>query len=153
MFTSGCLGTLGYRLLAVIGGKIAHSKITVIDIAGDGSIQMNIQQLSTAVRYKLPVIVAILNNHFLGMVRQWQGLFFDKRYSASCIQTQPDFVKVAESYGALGLRAKKASEVVPVIKEALAANKPVVIDFEVAREENVYPMVPAGAPVNEMLLV
>jgi acetolactate synthase-1/2/3 large subunit len=151
--TSGGLGTMGYGLPAAIGAQIANPKKTVIDIAGDGSIQMNIQELATAVQYKLPVIVAILNNHFLGMVRQWQGLFFDKRYSASCIQTQPDFVKVAESYGALGLRAKKASEVVPVIKEALAANKPVVIDFEVAREENVYPMVPAGAPVNEMLLV
>ena len=151
--TSGGLGTMGYGLPAAIGAQIANPKKTVIDIAGDGSIQMNIQELATAVQYKLPVIVAILNNNFLGMVRQWQGLFFDKRYSASCIQVQPDFVKVAESYGALGLRAKKASEVVPVIKEALATNKPVMIDFEVVREEDVYPMVPAGAPVNEMLLV
>ncbi|MEE8423088.1 MAG: biosynthetic-type acetolactate synthase large subunit [Thermodesulfobacteriota bacterium] len=151
--TSGGLGTMGYGLPAAIGAQIANPKKTVIDIAGDGSIQMNIQELATAVQYKLPVIVAILNNNFLGMVRQWQGLFFNKRYSASYIQAQPDFVKVAESYGALGLRAKKASEVVPVIKEALAANKPVMIDFEVVREEDVYPMVPAGAPVNEMLLV
>jgi acetolactate synthase-1/2/3 large subunit len=151
--TSGGLGTMGYGLPAAIGAQLANPKKTVIDIAGDGSIQMNIQELATAVQYKLPVIVAILNNNFLGMVRQWQGLFFDKRYSASCIQVQPDFVKLAESYGALGLRAKKASDVVPVIKEALASKKPVMIDFEVAREEDVYPMVPAGAPVNEMLLV
>ena len=151
--TSGGLGTMGYGLPAAIGAQLANPKKTVIDIAGDGSIQMNIQELATAVQYKLPVKVAILNNHFLGMVRQWQGLFFDKRYSASCIQVQPDFVKLAESYGAVGLRAKKPSEVVPVIKEAMATDKPVMIDFEVAREEDVYPMVPAGAPVNEMLLV
>jgi acetolactate synthase-1/2/3 large subunit len=151
--TSGGLGTMGYGLPAAIGAQLANPKKTVIDIAGDGSIQMNIQELATAVQYKLPVKVAILNNKFLGMVRQWQGLFFDKRYSASCIQVQPDFVKVAESYGAVGLRAKKPSEVVPVIKEAMATDKPVMIDFEVAREEDVYPMVPAGAPVNKMLLV
>ena len=151
--TSGGLGTMGYGLPAAIGAQLANPKKTVIDIAGDGSIQMNIQELATAVQYKLPVKVAILNNHFLGMVRQWQGLFFDKRYSASCIQVQPDFVKLAESYGAVGLRAKKPSEVVPVIKEAMATDKPVMIDFEVAREEDVYPMVPAGAPVNQMLLV
>jgi acetolactate synthase-1/2/3 large subunit len=151
--TSGGLGTMGYGLPAAIGAQLAHPRKTVIDIAGDGSIQMNIQELATAVQYKLPVKVAILNNNFLGMVRQWQGLFFDKRYSASCMQVLPDFVKVAESYGAVGFRAKKASEVVPVIKEALAVNKPVLMDFEVSREEDVYPMVPAGAAVSEMLLV
>ena len=126
---------------------------TVIDIAGDGSLQMNIQELATARQYKCPVKVAILNNNFLGMVRQWQELFYDKRYAATGLEVAPDFVKVAEAYGAVGLRATKVSEVVPVIKEALATDNTVFMDFVIAREEGVYPMVPAGKATTEMLLV
>ncbi len=114
---------------------------------------MNSQELATAVQYDLPVKVAILNNGYLGMVRQWQELFYDKRYAAVDSSAQPDFVKLAEAYGAVGLRATKAEEVVPVLKEAIATPKPVIIDFRVSREEGVYPMVPAGAALTEMILV
>ncbi|MBI5681669.1 MAG: biosynthetic-type acetolactate synthase large subunit [Deltaproteobacteria bacterium] len=151
--TSGGLGTMGYGFPAAIGAQAAFPDKTVIDIAGDGSIQMNIQELATAVQYKLPVKVAILNNRFLGMVRQWQEFFYEKRYSYTCMDAAPDFVKLAEAYGAVGLRAEKPEEVVPVIKEALKVNRPVFMDFQVDREEDVYPMVPAGQPLNKMLLV
>jgi acetolactate synthase-1/2/3 large subunit len=151
--TSGGLGTMGYGFPAAIGAQVAFPDSTVVDIAGDGSIQMNIQEMITAVQYGLPVKVAILNNRFLGMVRQWQELFFDKRYSHTCLQCSPDFVKLAEAYGAVGLRATKPEEVVPVLKKAFRTKKPVIMDFVVSREENVYPMVPAGAPINNMLLV
>ncbi len=151
--TSGGLGVMGYGFPAAIGAQMAAPDRTVIDIAGDGSIQMNIQELATARQYKCPVKVAILNNHYLGMVRQWQDLFYDKRYSATTLDVAPDFVKVAEAYGAVGLRATKLSEVEPVIKEALATDNTVFMDFVVAREEGVYPMVPAGKATTEMLLV
>ena len=115
---------------------------------------MNIQELATAVEYKLPVKVAILNNRFLGMVRQWQEFFYDKRYSYTCIGNKPDFVKIAEAYGGVGLRAKKPDEVDPVIKEALKVkDRPVFMDFVVDAAEDVYPMVPAGQPLSKMLLV
>jgi len=153
LFTSGGLGTMGYGLPAALGVQVARPDKLVIDIAGDGSIQMNIQELATAVQYDLPVKVAILNNGYLGMVRQWQELFYDKRYAAVDSSAQPDFVKLAEAYGAVGLRATKAEEVVPVLKEAIATPKPVIIDFRVSREEGVYPMVPAGAALTEMILV
>jgi acetolactate synthase-1/2/3 large subunit len=153
LFTSGGLGTMGYGLPAAIGVQVARPDKLVIDIAGDGSIQMNSQELATAVQYDLPVKVAILNNGYLGMVRQWQELFYDKRYSAVEMSGQPDFVKLAEAYGAVGLRATKAEEVVPVLREAIATPKPVIIDFRVSREEGVYPMVPAGAALTEMILV
>ncbi len=153
MLTSGGLGTMGYGFPAALGAQVALPDRTVIDIAGDGSIQMNIQELATAVQYRLPVKVAILNNGFLGMVRQWQELFYDRRYSMTCIPTAPDFVKLAEAYGAVGLRATKPSEVEPVIEEALCSRRPVIMDFQVDREENVYPMVPAGRSIREMLLV
>ncbi|MBI4687205.1 MAG: biosynthetic-type acetolactate synthase large subunit [Nitrospirae bacterium] len=150
--SSGGLGTMGYGFPAAIGAQLACPDKTVIDIAGDGSIQMNIQELATAVIDKLPVKVAILNNQYLGMVRQWQELFFKERYSYSHLDVVPDFVKVAEAYGAAGLRATKPSEVEPVIKEALKIkNKPVFMDFIVDWKEKVYPMVPAGASINEML--
>ncbi|MFN3480434.1 MAG: thiamine pyrophosphate-dependent enzyme, partial [Thermodesulfovibrionales bacterium] len=123
----------------------------VIDIAGDGSIQMNIQELATAVVNKLPVKVAILNNHYLGMVRQWQELFYNERYSYSHLDVVPDFVAVAEAYGAVGLRATKPSEVEPVLKESFKVKKPVFMDFIVDWKEKVYPMVPAGAPIDHML--
>jgi acetolactate synthase-1/2/3 large subunit len=144
---------MGFGLPAALGAQIAHPEKTVIDIAGDGSIQMNIQELATAVEYNLPVKVAILNNKFLGMVRQWQQLFYDKRYCATAMNATPDFVRLAEAYGAVGLRAKKPDEVAPVIKEALKVKRPVLMDFQVEPEECVYPMVPAGAPISDMLLV
>lgn len=153
LLTSGGLGTMGYGFPAAIGAQVAFPDKLVFDIAGDGSIQMNIQELSTAVHYKLPVKVAILNNHYLGMVRQWQELFYDRRYSHTPLLDVPDFVKLAEAFGAVGLRATKPEEVEAVLKEAIAIPKPVLIDFEVTPEENVYPMVPAGAPISNMLLV
>ncbi len=151
--TSGGLGTMGYGFPAAIGAQAAFPNRLVIDIAGDGSIQMNIQELITAVSYKLPVKVAILNNGYLGMVRQWQQLFYKGRYSQTSLEYSPDFVKVAEAYGAIGLRATKPQEVETAIKSALNTNAPVFIDFVVEKEENVYPMVPAGAPLSRMLLV
>ena len=151
--TSGGLGTMGYGFPAAIGAQIAFPDKTVIDIAGDGSIQMNIQELATVAQYNLPVKIAILNNRYLGMVRQWQGLFYNKRYSQTPLEVSPDFIKLAEAYGAVGLRATKPEEVVPTIEKALSISKAVIMDFVVEREEDVYPMVPAGAPLKEMLLV
>ncbi len=150
--SSGGLGTMGYGFPAAIGAQIACPNDLVIDIAGDGSIQMNIQELATAVINKLPVKVAILNNHYLGMVRQWQELFFKERYSHTHLDVVPDFVKVAEAYGAKGFRATKPNEVEPVLREALKVkDKPVFMDFIVDWKEKVYPMVPAGASIDEML--
>lgn len=150
--SSGGLGTMGFGLPAAIGAQIACPDKLVVDIAGDGSIQMNIQEMATAVQFCLPVKVAILNNGFLGMVRQWQQLFYDRRYSCTCMEYAPDFAKLAEAFGAVGLRATKPSEVVPVLQEAIKTPKPVIMDFVVEQEENVYPMVPAGKNITEMLL-
>jgi acetolactate synthase-1/2/3 large subunit len=152
LLSSGGLGTMGYGFPAAMGAQVAHPDKIVIDIAGDGSFQMNIQELATCVTYKLPVKVAILNNMYLGMVRQWQELFYAERYSYSHLDTVPDFVKVAEAYGAVGLRATKPSEVEPVIKEALKVKDlPVVMDFIVDWKEKVFPMVPAGGSLDEMI--
>lgn len=151
LLTSGGLGTMGYGFPAAIGAQIAFPDKLVIDIAGDGSIQMNIQELATAVLNKLPVKVAILNNNYLGMVRQWQELFYNERYSYSHLDVVPDFVAVAEAYGAVGLRATKPSEIEPVLKEAFKIKKPVFMDFIVDWKEKVFPMVPAGAPIDHML--
>lgn len=151
LLTSGGLGTMGYGFPAAIGAQLAHPNKLVIDIAGDGSIQMNIQELATAVINKLPVKVAILNNHYLGMVRQWQELFYNERYSYTHLEVVPDFVKVAEAYGVVGLRATKPSEVEPVLKEAFKIKKTVFMDFIVHWKEKVYPMVPAGAAIDQML--
>jgi acetolactate synthase-1/2/3 large subunit len=153
LITSGGLGTMGFGFPAAIGAQVAFPGRTVIDIAGDGSFQMNVQELATAVQYNLPVKVAILNNHCLGMVRQWQQLFCDQRYSQTIFEVMPDFVKLAEAYGAVGLRATKPEEVEPVIREALSTPKTVVMDFLIDPNECVYPMVPAGAALTEMLLV
>lgn len=150
--SSGGLGTMGYGFPAAIGAQLAFPNRNVFDIAGDGSIQMNIQELATCVLNNLPVKVAILNNCYLGMVRQWQELFFNKRYSSTCLIGTPDFCKVAEAYGAVGLRAEKPSDVEPVIKEAIRVKRPVFMDFVCDQFEKVYPMVPAGAAINEMLL-
>jgi acetolactate synthase-1/2/3 large subunit len=144
---------MGFGLPAAIGAQIACPTKTVVDIAGDGSIQMNIQEMATAVQHDLPVKVVILNNGYLGMVRQWQELFYNGRYSATRMNVAPDFVKLAEAYGAVGLRATRPEEVAPVLKEGLNVRRPVIMDFVVAAEEGVYPMVPAGAPLTEMLLV
>ena len=168
--SSGGLGTMGYGLPAAIGAQAAFPDATVIDIAGDGSIQMNIQELATACLNGLPVKVMILNNRYLGMVRQWQELFYDRNYAFTCLQQSaacpkecdgrvaecpacsvPDFVKLAEAFGALGLRVTEKQGVAPAIEEALATNKPALIDFVVEREENVYPMVPAGSSLRHMM--
>jgi acetolactate synthase-1/2/3 large subunit len=125
----------------------------VIDIAGDGSIQMNIQELATAVCQQLPVKIVILNNTFLGMVRQWQELFYERNYCSTCMESNPDFVKLAEAYGAEGYRAERTEEVEPVLRQALSSPKTAVVEILVENEENVYPMVPAGAALSEMLLV
>jgi acetolactate synthase-1/2/3 large subunit len=151
--TSGGLGTMGFGLPAALGAQAAFPERQVIDISGDGSFQMNSQELATLVQYRLPVKIVILNNNFLGMVRQWQQLFFDKRYSQTCMELPIDFVKLAEAYGATGLRATKPEEVEAMIKKGLETPGPVIMEFKVAREENVLPMVPAGAGLNEMVLV
>lgn len=153
LLSSGGLGTMGYGFPAAIGAQIGNPDKLVIDIAGDGSIQMNIQELATAVIHNLPVKVAILNNQYLGMVRQWQELFFNERYSHTYLNVVPDFVKVAEAYGAVGLRATKPSEVEPLLIEAFKVKKTVFMDFVVDWKEKVFPMVPAGATLNEMLFL
>jgi acetolactate synthase-1/2/3 large subunit len=153
LLTSGGLGTMGYGLPAAIGAQVAFPGATVIDIAGDGSIQMNIQELATARECGAPVKIAILNNNYLGMVRQWQELFYNRHYASTTMEVTPDFVALAQAYGAVGLRAKTKAEVEPVIREALAVNNVVIMDFSIHREEGVFPMVPAGKATTEMLLV
>jgi acetolactate synthase-1/2/3 large subunit len=148
--SSGGLGTMGFGFPAAMGAKIGCPEKTVVDIAGDGSIQMNIQELGTCVCNKINVKVLILNNGYLGMVRQWQELFYKKRYSQVCI-TSPDFVKLAESYGAIGMQVTKKEEVRSSIDKALSIDNTVFIDFHVEPEENVYPMVPAGEAINRMI--
>ena len=144
---------MGFGLPAAIGAQVAFPDKTVVDIAGDSSIQMNIQEMATAVQSGLPVKIVILNNGYMGMVRQWQELFYDKRYVSTCMDCAPDFVKLAEAYGAVGLRATKPEEVESVLAEGLKISKPVMMDFVVEQEEGVYPMVPAGAAITDMLLV
>jgi acetolactate synthase-1/2/3 large subunit len=148
--SSGGLGTMGFGFPAAVGAKIGRPEKTVIDIAGDGSIQMNIQELATCVANKINVKVLILNNGYLGMVRQWQELFYKKRYSQVSI-TSPDFVKLAQSYGAAGIKVTKKEEVRPAIEKALAIDNTVLVDFHIEEEENVYPMVPAGEALNRMI--
>ena len=161
---------MGYGFPAAIGAKIANPDKTVIDISGDGSFQMNIQELATAVLNGVNVKIAILNNKYLGMVRQWQEMFYGKRYSATCLHRTlkcpakcagpgqkdcpayvPDFVKVAEAYGAVGIRIEQKKDVPSAIKKALSIDKPVVMEFMVEQEENVLPMVPAGAALDEII--
>jgi acetolactate synthase-1/2/3 large subunit len=151
--TSGGLGTMGYGFPAAIGAQVAFPDKLVIDIAGDGSIQMNIQELATVAQYGLPVKIAILNNGYLGMVRQWQERFYDSVYAHTDMQVSPDFVKLGEAYGAVGLRAQYTEEVEPIIRQALETDGPVIMDFRVEREEGVYPMVPAGKSITNMILV
>jgi acetolactate synthase-1/2/3 large subunit len=150
--SSGGLGVMGFGLPAAMGVQVARPNSTVIDIAGDGSILMNIQELATIAQEKLPIKVAILNNQTLGMVHQWQDLFYEKRYAHTVFQNSPDFVKLADAFGIKGFMAQKPSEVESVIKEALSHKGPAIMDFRVDPKANVYPMVPAGKAINEMLL-
>jgi acetolactate synthase-1/2/3 large subunit len=153
LLTSGGLGTMGYGFPAAIGAQMAFPEKLVVDVAGDGSIQMNIQEMATAMEQRLPVKIVILNNQFLGMVRQWQELFYDRRYAATEFEMTPDFVKLAEAYGAKGFRATKPEEVDDVLSKGLQAEGLVIMEFAIAREEGVFPMVPAGKATTEMLLV
>jgi acetolactate synthase-1/2/3 large subunit len=171
LLTSGGLGTMGYGFPAAIGAQIGNRNKRVVSISGDGSIQMNIQELATAVLNELPVIIAIMNNEYLGMVRQWQELFFDKRYSSTCLGGHhfhpkksdgtgascppyvPDFVRLAEAYDAVGIRVQKEEEIIPSLEKAKAIkDKPIVLEFIIEQEANVMPMVPAGTPINKMIL-
>jgi len=149
--SSGGLGTMGFGLPASIGAKIGRPDVTVVDISGDGGFQMTMQELATAVNYDVPVVVCILNNGYLGMVRQWQDLFWNKRYSFTCIDVQPDFKLLAEAFGAVGMRVTEKDQVEPALREAIACGRPAVIDFKTSPEENVYPMVPAGSEITEMI--
>ena len=149
--TSGGLGTMGYGLPASIGAKVGKPDKTVIDIAGDGSIQMVSQEFATAVLNRIGVKIMILNNGYLGMVRQWQEFFYNKRYSHTSIENSVDFVKLIEAYGGIGFRVTEKSQVEETIKKALSIDNVVVVDFWIDREENVYPMVPTGSPINQML--
>ncbi len=151
--TSGGLGCMGFGLPAAIGAQLAQPDKLVVDIAGDGSIQMNIQEMATAVQCNLPVKIVILNNQFLGMVRQWQEMFYSKCYSCTGMRHAPDFVKLAEAFGAVGLRATKPEEVEAILEEGISTPRTVMMEFLVEQEEKVYPMVPSGAPITDMLLV
>jgi acetolactate synthase-1/2/3 large subunit len=151
--TSGGLGTMGYGLPAAIGAQMAMPDAQVVVISGDGSIQMNIQELATAHAYHLPVKVIVLNNGFLGMVRQWQEFFYDRRYAETVMTATPDFRLIAEAYGAMGLQASRPEEVEPLLRQMLASDRTTIAEFHVNREANVYPMVPAGAALNEMILL
>jgi len=150
--SSGGLGTMGFGLPAAIGVKCAFPDKQVVDIAGDGSIQMNIQELATAAQYKINVKIVLLNNGYLGMVRQWQELFYEKRYSHTDMTYAPDFVKLAEAFGVVGLRATKPEEVEAVLRQGLSLDRPVLMDFRVSREECVYPMVHPGDSISNMSL-
>jgi acetolactate synthase-1/2/3 large subunit len=150
--TSGGLGTMGYGMPAAIGVQIAHPRSLVIDIAGEASFLMNIQEMSTAAQYRLPIKVFILNNQYMGMVRQWQELLHGGRYSESYMDSLPDFVKLAESFGAVGLRAERPDQLDGVIAKMLASDKAVIADIRVDQTENCFPMIPSGAAHNEMIL-
>lgn len=151
LITSGGLGTMGFGFPAAIGAQVGNPDRLVIDIAGDGSFQMNIQELGTAVANQIPVKVVIINNFYLGMVRQWQEFFFKRRYSGTVMDQNPDFVKIAEAYGAKGFKITEVSQLRDTLKKALATPGPVVVDCHVEREENVLPMVPAGGSIDRMM--
>jgi acetolactate synthase-1/2/3 large subunit len=150
--TSGGLGTMGYGLPASIGVQMAHPKSLVIDVAGDASVLMTMQEMSTAVQYRLPVKIFILNNQYMGMVRQWQQLLHGNRLSESYMDSLPDFVKLAEAYGAVGMRAEKPGELDEAIREMIKVDRPVIFDCRVASLANCFPMIPSGKAHHEMLL-
>lgn len=149
--SSGGLGTMGFGFPAAIGAKVARPRAKVIDIAGDGSFLMNIQELATAVENSIDVVVGVFNNNYLGMVRQWQELFYDRRYSSVYLGSTPDFVKVAESFGAKGIRVEKPGEIAPALREAFDAQRPAVIDFVIDPECNIFPMVPLGRCLKDII--
>jgi acetolactate synthase-1/2/3 large subunit len=150
--TSGGLGTMGYGLPAAVGVQMAHRDALVIDIAGDASVQMTMQEMATAIQYELPIKIFILNNEWMGMVRQWQQLLHGERYSHSYSASLPDFVKMAEAFGAVGLRAEHPDELDDKILEMINVNRPVLFDCRVTKEENCFPMIPSGKAHNEMIL-
>ncbi len=150
--TSGGLGTMGYGLPAAVGVQMAHPGSLVIDIAGEASVQMTMQELSTAVQYGLPIKIFILNNEWMGMVRQWQQLLHGERYSHSYSESLPDFVKLAEAYGGLGIRAEHPDELDAKIIQMISSDKPVLFDCRVTKDENCFPMIPSGKAHNEMIL-
>lgn len=149
--SSGGLGTMGFGFPAAMGAKVAKPENNVIDIAGDGSFLMNSQELATVVVEDIPIVAAVFNNRYLGMVRQWQELFYDKRYSAVDLGNSPDFVKLAEAYGAEGIRVEKPQDIAPAVKEAFKCGKPALIDFMVNHEENIFPMVPPGKCLKDLI--
>ena len=149
--SSGGLGTMGFGFPAAIGAKVAKPEVRVVDIAGDGSFLMNIQELATAVENGIDVMVAVFDNRYLGMVRQWQELFYDRRYSAVDLGSSPDFVKVAEAFGAFGIRVERPGEIGDALKQAAEAGKPAVVDFVIERECNIFPMVPPGKCLKEVI--
>jgi acetolactate synthase-1/2/3 large subunit len=168
LLTSGGLGTMGYGMPAAMGAAMSHPDIPVIDIAGDGSIQMNIQELATLSLNRIPVKIIILNNEYLGMVRQWQDLFYRKRYSSTCLRGGvlcdecagtnkcqksyvPDFIALAKSYNIAAFRATAPDQIEATLRDGLAVDGPALMEFMVAPEENVFPMVPAGRPIDEIL--
>jgi acetolactate synthase-1/2/3 large subunit len=150
--TSGGLGTMGYGLPAAMGVQTAHPDALVVTIAGESSIQMNIQEMATLCQHKLPVKIFILNNQYMGMVRQWQELIHGGRYSESHMEHHPDFVKLADAYGAVGLRAERPGDLDDVIKEMIAVNSPVIVDVRTDASENCFPMIMPGMAHNEMVL-
>ena len=150
--TSGGLGTMGYGLPAAVGVQVANPNKLVVDIAGEASILMTMQEISTAIQYNLPIKIFILNNQYMGMVRQWQELLHEKNYSESYSEALPDFVKLAEAYGCVGIRAENPDELDGKIEEMINVNKPVIFDCHVDQAENCFPMIPSGKPHNQMLL-
>ena len=150
--TSGGLGTMGYGLPAAIGAQLAHPSSLVVDIAGEASILMNIQEMSTAVQHRAPVKIFILNNQYMGMVRQWQELLHGGRYSETYSDSLPDFVKLAEAYHAVGIRCTQPSDLDDAIREMIKVEKPVIFDCVVDQKENCFPMIPSGKAHNEMIM-
>ena len=151
LISSGGLGTMGFGLGAAIGAKVANPDKTVFNIAGDGSFGMNCNEFATAVKYNIPIKVIVMNNNALGMVRQWQSLFYEARYSQTTLDRATDFVKLAEAFGGVGFRVEKRDELENVLNEALAINKPVIIDYRIDSDKKVSPMVAPGAPIHQII--
>jgi acetolactate synthase-1/2/3 large subunit len=149
LLTSGGLGTMGYGLGACIGAQVGNPDKLCVNIAGDGCFRMNMNELATASRYNLPIIEIVINNHVLGMVRQWQTLFYNKHYSQTVFEDKVDYCKVAEGLGCEAIRITKKSEVVPALKKAIKSKEPVLIDCIIEEDDKVFPMVPAGASISE----
>ena len=147
--TSGGLGTMGYGLGASIGAKIGRPEKTVVNIAGDGCFRMNMNEIATAARYNVPIIEVVVNNHVLGMVRQWQNLFYGQRYAQTVLNDAVDFVKLAEAMGAVGIRVEKKEDFAPAFRKAMGLGRPVVIDCIIDQDDKVFPMVPAGHAIDE----